>query len=494
MSLQIYASKFLNPFLILLLALYSIAVWWPTRYLPFYGDAAAFINRASNQLVATNFEPLIAVGSDFAHPPLLPFSLALIKTIFPPTLYAMHLPILPFFFLYLISVYLILKKFTTPLIGFCGAFILGFIPPVVVEAGNIYIDLPAYALALSAVVLYLANLYLPALFTLIFAVMVKETAILYLPFFYFYPSPVFSKKKKIIFVLSVSLSYLIWLIYHYVSTGWFFFSPESRIHDRYLQSVFELINTFAKILTVTFIQQYRLLLFIPFVVSIVIFLKNKLKYPRLIQGLVISYFSVILSIFAFYLLATEFLSRYALILLPLVIIASLTIWHWFIKLVYPTIPFSVYLIVYTLVVCFSFSLAWHPKTSVLTTYDFRPVNDLRYQDVIHLFSQAGAFLSANYASALVMGTFPENIYLTDPTAGYVVIPLKFLECNRFNLQSLASGIVVTHPFSPGQIDCQRLLKTFPNRLLISYQSNDKWLDIYELVASPSASPHSSLKI
>src|SRR5580658_1299726 len=49
---------------------YSLAVWWPTRALPYYWDTATFVVNGARDLRATGFDPLVVAHSDFAHPPL----------------------------------------------------------------------------------------------------------------------------------------------------------------------------------------------------------------------------------------------------------------------------------------------------------------------------------------------------------------------------------------------------------------------------------------
>ena len=91
--------------ILICLLIWSLAVWWPTRFLPFHWDSAGFVHQAAQNLLATNFSPLIADGSDFAHPPLVPLLLAWVRISFPPDLLNAHLLVLPLLPLFLIRAY-----------------------------------------------------------------------------------------------------------------------------------------------------------------------------------------------------------------------------------------------------------------------------------------------------------------------------------------------------------------------------------------------------
>ena len=189
--------------------------------------------------------------------------------------------------------------------------------------------------------------------------------------------------------------------------------------------------------------------------------------------------------FLFYLVASEYAPRYAIIILPLVYLYTLIAFYWYLNRVKPHWS-KLLLSIYILIVCGAFSYSWRPKVANLDSYDFRPPSDLRFQDMSRIFREAIGFVTATFPNTPVFGSFPESLYLTDPSAGFVTHPVVFSECIRFDPQVTSTVIFFVHPFSPGQLACKRWVDNLNLKPVKSFSSADKWLELYQYTATPSS--------
>lgn len=118
-------------------------------------------------------------------------------------------------------------------------------------------------------------------------------------------------------------------------------------------------------------------------------------------------------------------------------------------------------------------------------FEFRPSDDLSYQDIIKIGQNSAKFIENRYANAEIYGAFPEIYQLTQPFQGYVSKPLDFKLCNEFNLNPHRTQILYIHLYSPIQLSCQKVLNYSSVKLLSRFTANGKWLEIYSIDATAS---------
>jgi Gpi18-like mannosyltransferase len=464
------------------LIIYSVIIWLPTRAFPFHWDSAGFVINALENLRQTNFNPPVITGSDFAHPPLFIFLAALIWKVFSQSILAQHLINLPFFILFLVSNYYLSKKILTPYLSFIIAILVGLMPIVLAEYGVIYLDLPTAALITLSLALYLSKKTMSSFIVFSLALLTKETAILALPFFILMEYP-----KKSLKGLSYLLSLgplLLYYCLHYLQTGWWLIKPETAATHRFAFNFNELSLSVQFVFQELFIYQFRWVITAAFIVAIVMFYQKHHQISEIFNNKIINTFiGIITSSFVFFIFMSEFSPRYVLFVLPLMLIVSV----YYLGKLLPQITLGVLLFLFCLVNLFS----WYPSPSTNSNYEFRPPEDLGYQEMIHVFRSLSAYLSVYEPQSLIYGAFPENLYLTQTYQGYVKKPLNYYPCTEYKPDKSKRSVLVIHPYSPGQITCRGLMDQYQFTPIKRFESYTKWVELYELSAlpaTPSAKP------
>jgi hypothetical protein len=432
----------------------SIIVWYPTRHLPFHWDSAAFAINAAKNLYETNFNPLIASGSEFAHPPLYPALIALSWKIFGDSRLVTHLTILPFFILLLTSAYFMGKKIHTPKTGIIAAVLVAVTPFVLAELGMPYLDLAAGALAAAGLTAWLFNRPKLAILFISLAVLTKFTVIILLiPIIY---TSIKQKRSGIVYWLIPIGLMCLWLFYHHTVTGWWLTLP-GRDTVLKLDPV-SLFNSLKFVFYVFFIRQGRWLL------TLILLIASKSLRQR--SFLLIAIGCPLLA----YAITGEFIPRYAIAVLPAFYVLSVTAIFKIIKQ-----PYSQLVI---LAIIFLFISSLRPQIPDPNSFQFRINEDLSYQDHIQIGQEVGKFLETNYPEKTIIGSFPQLYQLTEPWQGYITHPLKYYDCNSSTL--FTSGtLIVIHPYHYTQFACQELLAKYPHTLLIEFNHRQIWAQIYQ---------------
>lgn len=474
----VFIEKYIDWLTLFSVILFSYFIWLPTKNLPYHWDSAGFIIVAARNLLNTNFHPFVAAFSDFAHPPLFVASLALIWKIFGNNFLNSHILMFPFLPILMFCTYLIGRKLNDLSLGITSAFLVGSIPFVISEYGQIYIDLPMAALVtLSITAFFYKNNWLAAIF-LSLAVLTKMPAFILFPI-YLFVTFIQNKNLKnwkayIPFALPL-MTLCIWLAYHYSVTGWLLSIPGRhnsipKTPDQFLRSSIFVSKAF-------FINQSRFLLTILGIGSaIYLKLKNKLDFnnPLLILLIITNFLGVL-----FFIILGEFGSRYGIFLLPAFVLSFLYFWQ-------KTINNNWIFGGTSGVICLMFIFSWHPKISSTQNYEFLPSDNLSYQDIITIGQYASKFLEINYSSAKIYGAFPEVYQLTQPFQGYVDKPLNFNFCNNFKVDARLNQIIYIHPYSPTQMACRQILDKVSVSPINHFEFNGKWVELYLVDATKSA--------
>lgn len=460
----------------------SLALWYPTLYLPYHWDGAGFIINAASNLYATHYQPLIAEFSDFAHPPLIPTLLALSWQFFGLSKTVSHILFLPFLPILLIATYFLGKTlFKSSIYALFPSFLLLTTPVVLAELGNIYVDLPAAALTTLAFMLAARLHRFSAIFVFTLACLTKESVLFLLPGLILWELPTPTNIKKLIPYATPLIALAVYLTYHYQVTGWWFVRPGREMVQ--LTSLTAVFQSFTYVFQATLWSQNRFLLLLPSLAILIYQLWHgqinikKLPLP-LVFGLIIP--------LTLYALSGEYAQRYGLSVLPLYYLTAIYLLHSFFKRSL-ILPHADLIVAFITLVCLSaFIIVWRPNHPPTSQYEFRPPEDLSYLDLITVFRQLGAFASFTDPNTLWYGAFPENLYLTQDIHEYIYKPIQFYPCDQFVPRPNQSQLIVLHPYSPGQIICQQLLQTYSLTPTKKFISRNKWIELYTLTPSTTS--------
>lgn len=464
----------------------SLWVWWPTRVLPFHWDSADYVIGAAIKLMETDYQPLVARGSDFAHPPLLSLLVASAWDTFGHSLLAAHILMFPFYPLLIVGTYMLGRRLASWQVGIAAAGIAATSPVLVAEYGQVYIDLPAAALVVWTAWLWLSQRRYAAAITLTLACLFKETALFILPALVWWSpvgnslssrtSPREQDWQRLLPLALPVLVLALWFKYHQATTGWMFVEPSRPTVVP--GSFSELMQSIWFVVGLLLINQRWWLMVLP--ASVAIWHIKRQGYWEKQQwwtwiGLMTA---AIVPILIFGMMG-EFGERYALIVLPFACLASLLPAQTVLQELVSD-QWQSYLLLGAVLVAGVWYSRWHPESEEQYVYDFRPSANLSYTDVIGIGQAAAKVLASEHASAQVFGSFPESYQLTQPWQGYVSEPLQFFECSDFVYDSEVEQVLYVHPYSRGQQACRLLLDTYETTPIQRFSLNGKWLELYHI--------------
>lgn len=471
---------------VVLILIYCLILWLPTRFYPYHWDAAGYIINEAVTLKANHFWPITNQNSDFSHPPLFPLLLASLWSAFGVSKLVSHLLILPFLPLLMISTFFLIKKLFNRQIATLSTFLIGTVPVVLAEYGNIYPDLPTAALIVLAFALFVYHQKYPAIIAFTLAVLFKETAVIFLPFFLIYPdlTAILKQPRRQIPWLIPVAALALWFFYHFLTVGWVYTRPGRPL--MIISSLKEFYQSMTYIFwQIGFAQNRWLAGLLGLISAILLFYKRIWTYFHK-PGFLALAISLIIAIL-FYTVIGEFASRYGLVLILLWYVLSLVLAS---ELIRPLSAkrYAPAMLVIGIALIMGNILTWHPSKQPQNTYDFRPPDDLSYIDMIDVFRQLGLYSAIENNNPHWYGAFPENLYLTQNYLEYVKTPALFSMCNQFALNRDIRQLIIFHPYSPGQVDCENLLQTVSVKPYKQLTKGDKWIEIYEVTATASAAP------
>jgi len=465
-----------DVYTIIFIVLFSLVIWWPSRYLPYFWDSAGFVIPTTTDFLNNRPPLLITQHSDFAHPPLFPLFLSFIWRIFGSSRFVSHLTMFPFLPLILISTYFFIKKYLPRPYALLGVALVGFSPVVLAEYANIYIDLPSSAILALSLWLLSASKWLGSVICLSLSLLIKFPLFTVLPLFW---QELPKTKRKLLLIPIITL--FSWFLYHQLATGWMFFAPTRSISSpTTLIHFFEVSITF---ITSFFFSDGKVVLSGLFIAALILFFSKKLQLESNQKSIVSSTVISIATSAIFFILTTEIAPRYLIYLLPLYsLLICFSCYYLFSNWIKSSS--SQFGIIVLIVASLIYS--WRPSTKPTTAYEFLAPANLHIYDYIQSFREMAATIESTTKEAEVYGGFPENQMLTDPTIGYVSEPLNFHYCTDFKLNPEVLQLIVAHPYAPSQLACAKLLDIFPTQPQNRFETNGIWVEVYQVTASASA--------
>ncbi len=475
---------------------FGLAVWWPTRTLPYHWDSATFVVDAARDLRSTGFHPLIATHSDFAHPPLFVALVALAWTIFGESRVVAHALVLPALPALMLATYQLGCRSGDRAVGACAAFLLGGVAVVLEEVGQVYMDLPIAALLAWGLLAWVSDrrAWASALFCA--AALMKIPAPLTVPgalALVVAATPATRKDLRAYAALAAPFAVdAVWLAYHAAVTGWVIWRPGRSVPAPH--GLIDRVEVLGKVCQWLLLGQWRWVLLVAAVVAMVrphppgplprtqgrgnVIPRLSLHVPAaLLRGAEGQGGGVLLAPLAlgllFFASVGEFGLRYGIYLLPPYFVACLAVVRGALG------PRGgVWLGGGSAVLFAVFATTWHPKAELTSSYVFRPDENLAYLDMIKIGRASARWLESKHPDAEIYGAGPEAYELVEPWQGYVTRPLKYGRCVDFEPHAGTEQLVIVHGYHPQQPLCRRLVDATGAQGLARFESNGKWLEVY----------------
>jgi hypothetical protein len=457
---------------------YCLAVWWPTRDLPYHWDSATFVIDAARDLRASGFHPLIATHSDFAHPPLFVALVALAWTLLGESRAVAHALVLPALPAAMLATYRLGVKVSDRAVGAAAAFLFGGVAVVLAEVGQVYMDLPVAALLAWGLLAWMSDrrAWASALFSA--AALMKIPAPLTVPgalMLVLAASPGRRRDVRSWVALAVPFAVdALWLAYHAAVTGWVLWRPGRTVAAPH--GILDRVEALATVVQWLLLGQCRWVVLVSAVLAAGLLRMKAVRSPGLPE-ISILIAPIVLGILLFATVG-EFGLRYGIYLLPPYFVACLA-----------TVRGSLgrygglLLGLGSAALFAAFATTWHPKAERTASYVFRPDENLAYLDMITIGRKSAHWLETRHGDAEIYGAGPEAYELAEPWQGYVTRPLKFDECIHFEPHAGVEQLVVIHGYHPQQPLCRRIVEATAAVALTRFESNGKWLEVYR-VPSP----------
>ncbi len=448
---------------------YSVVMWWPTRNLPYFWDAAGLVVPAAREMLTHGFFPLVlGANAYYAHPPLFVALLALAWRIFGDSRGVAHALILPFLPMAMSATYLIGARLHDRLLGFAAAVLFGATAVTLCELGQIYFDLPVAAVAACALLAWVSERPLLSGFIFAIAAWMKVPAAT-LPLGLAGALAIDRARRcdsRRWIGLAIPLAATVaWFVYHHHVVGWWIANATKPM---WVPSGPSAIARRAVVFPrIVFVERYRFCLLAIAAAGAAFHGWKRKPLPGRELAVLAACIAAPMTLF----IASTFLTRYALLVFPAEFLFALLL---------ARRAFSTWVFVLcTSALLAAFITTWHPKIPLTSAYELTPNEDLSYLDMIWIGERAAAYLENKHADAEIFGGFLEWYELSDPTMGYVSRALDLRGCDRF-WPGTAEQLVVLHAYSPEEVFCHVVTAKTGARPIARFQSNGKWLEIWRV--------------
>jgi len=454
---------------------YGIAAWWPTRALPYYWDAAAFVVDAARDMLRAHFTPFVPTHAYFAHPPLFIAIVAAAWRLFGESRVVAHAVVFPFLPLAMGAIYFLGKQLHGRLLGAAASVLFGAMPLTLAEYGQIYFDLPIAAVVVCGLLAWVARhrgtagvVFAVAAAMKIPAVIVPGSLLVMLAL-----SREHRREFRAYAALAPPFAIVVaWLVYHHYVTGWWFSNADRA---RYVPAGALAIAEHAVILVrSSFIAQFRWVLLAGAVAAAIVLRR---RGERVFDPSLVDLLACVVGGVVFFVNTNEFLTRYVLFILPAFVTGALV-------LVRRALVRAPAFVAFTGATLAAFAFRWHPQIAYTSRYELQPNEDLSYLDMIRIGRAAAGYVAQKQADAEIYGGFHEIYQLTEPWQGYLERPLAVIACAGFERHAGVRQVVYIHAYEPQQIACRAIVDKTGARALRRFESNGKWLEIWRVPAAP----------
>ncbi len=460
------------------IALYGLAVWWPTRDLPYHWDSATFVVDAARDLMSRGFHPLVATHSDFAHPPLFVALVALAWTVLGESRVVAHALVLPALPAAMLATWRLGLKVGDRAVGAAAAFLFGGVAVVLAEVGQVYMDLPIAALLAWGLLAWMneRRVWACALFSV--AALMKIPAPLTVPgALLLVVLASRERRKDVREYATLAVPLLVdaaWLAYHAAVTGWVLWRPGRSVPAP--RGVMDRLQALATVLEWLLLGQWRWMVLLGALVAAGVLLLRRTPRTFRFASLapLVAPIAVGTLLFAS---VGEFGLRYGIYLLPAYLVASLVVVREALGA-----RGGVWLGAGAAGLFAAFATTWHPRAELTASYVFRPDENLAYLDMITLGRKSAHWLENKHPDAEIYGAGPEAYELAEPWQGYVTRPLDFRWCVDFTPHAGVQQLVLVHGYHPQQPLCRRIVEATGARGLVRFEAGGKWVEVYEVPA------------
>lgn len=470
-------ERWADPAFYVVAVAYGLAAWWPTRAAPYYWDSASFVVDAARDLTATHFHPLVASHSDFAHPPLFVALVAVAWAVFGDGRIVSHALVLPALPIAMIATYALGKRVANRVVGASAALLFGGMAFVLVEVGQVYMDLPIGAAITCGVLAWTTGRRAAA------SALFCAAAAMKLPYPLVAPGALavvlaFDRdtRRDVRSWVALGAPFVLvaaWLAYHRLVTGWTLMRPGRPVYAPRDPSAF--VAALGAAFDLLLLDGWRWLLVLAAACGLVVS-RYVLRRPTPLRAIA-PFVAIVAAGLLFFALVGELALRYAIFLFPPYVLAC-------VYLASTAVPRAAWLLPGVAGLFAAFITTWHPQAAPTTSYVFRPDENLAYLDTIAIGERSARWLEQEHADAEIFGAGPEQYELTEPHQGYVTVPLRFAECAQFRRHPDVEQLVIMHPYHQGQPLCRRLVEATGARALKHFESNGKWLEVYRVPPGP----------
>ncbi|MCU1308483.1 MAG: hypothetical protein JWN45_3178 [Acidobacteriaceae bacterium] len=422
--------------------------------LPYFWDEAGYyIPVARDFFLTGNLIPTSTLSN--AHPPLPVFYLALAWKLFGYSPLVTRTAMLLVASFAIVQVYLLAKRVANREVAIAATICSAVYPVFFAQSSLAHADLPATALTLWGLRLYLEDRRRACVVAFALAALAKETAIVTplalfaWEFLFSFPlarfdihlhsfsdssgsckprriAPKIAQRRDIFLLLLPVLPLALWFGYHYHRTGYVFGNPEFfKYNVAATLDPLRIVLALVRRIWQTFGHMNMWVLTLAMSAAMMLpairqdgATRERISIPiQLIFAIVILAHIVMHSI-----VGGAVLARYMMPVIPLVIIIGVSTlwrrvmeWKWVVALI-----------------CFTFLAGWF----VNPPYGFAPEDNLNYAAFVRLHQRAADYIQRKFPHSRVLTAWPATDELSKPYLGYVNNPVPVIQIQDFSFDQV----------------------------------------------------------
>ena len=413
-----YQSLFIDLVMVLVILLIFLLQTRNSYQLPFYWDTASFLIPTARDMAQTGqYFQYMAYATDYPHTPLLPMIFSLCFKLLPQPLVAVHVLSSLFSIIFLLSIYLITRRFLDKKLALASLLLYVTSPLFIAQTEMAYFEIIGAALRFLTIYALMKNNYRVTAIIALLAFMVRFENGIILGFVFTINAllahnnhnPNKSKRNYQLATLMLLVN-SIWLIFHKYSTGWWLYSPLRYFDENHWQ-------TLLNILQYLFYRQGRILITITGATAgFLLLLKLKTIKTKSHRKKITNYWLLLASSLPTIFITIKlgyFLPRYIIPVLPLFYLSAV----WLVRTLIWQLQLKPSLKKIILLMFLAGTTLWQTQNK----YDcFSPVMEdcQLLEGFLSTKQQAANYIISNYSKSLIITDFPEDGELSHPFLGY----------------------------------------------------------------------------